>query len=598
MEITLIKKKDERIDRKTGQPIGRLRVVAYARVSTDNDEQLNSYESQKKYYKEKIVSNSEWSFAGIYADEGISGTQDFKRENFMKMIEDGMESKFDLILTKSISRFARNTLDTLKYVRLLKENNIAILFEEENINTLEMSGELLLTVLSSVAQQESETISSHVKLGLKMKSERGELVGFNNCYGYSYDSKTNIMSIVEEEAEVIRLIFKTYLEGHGGDYIADMLTKMNICTRRNKGKWRSNTVIGILKNEKYIGDVLQGKTFTTDPITHKRLMNYGESDQYYIKNHHEAIISREDFDTVQEILKDRCGARATGRRLGNIGRKYAFSGKIKCGFCGTTYTRRCMYSKGGSTVIWDCLTHVESGKETCKDSKALRENLIENAFVDAYQLLCNSKDFNAEMLLNIISSCVRDNNVEEKIKSLKKLKSSQETQIHKLVDLMLVGTIDKDIYTVKKEKLDRKLEKINKEIEQYELLSEDDDKIEEGINKIKNTISSKKILDGFDRDVFDALVDYIIIGGYDEHGKKEENMIRFICKSKFNETNRNDLTSDVIINNNDLSKEDNAFVNVLDFNSNQDYYLFYKDENGKQHKVLKRFIKVRLEVEK
>src|SRR5574344_25655 len=185
MEITLIKKNDERINRKTGRPMGRLRTVAYARVSTDNDEQLNSYESQKKYYKEKIVSNSEWSFAGIYADEGISGTQDFKRENFMKMIEDGMGSKFDLILTKSISRFARNTLDTLKYVRLLKEKNIAILFEEENINTLEMSGELLLTVLSSVAQQESETISSHVKLGLKMKSERGELVGFNNCYGYS-----------------------------------------------------------------------------------------------------------------------------------------------------------------------------------------------------------------------------------------------------------------------------------------------------------------------------------------------------------------------------------------------------------------------------
>ena len=198
MEITLIKKKEERIDRRTGKPIERMRVVAYARVSTDNDEQLNSYESQKKYYKEKIMSNDEWSFGGIYADEGISGTQDFKRENFMRMIEDALENKFDLILTKSISRFARNTLDTLKYVRLLKENNVAIIFEEEGINTLEMSGELLLTILSSVAQQESETISSHVKLGLKMKSQRGELVGFNNCYGYHYDSKTNKMIIIED----------------------------------------------------------------------------------------------------------------------------------------------------------------------------------------------------------------------------------------------------------------------------------------------------------------------------------------------------------------------------------------------------------------
>lgn len=200
--------------------------------------------------------------------------------------------------------------------------------------------------------------------------------------------------------------------------------------------------------------------------------------------------------------------------------------------------------------------------------------------------------------MKIISNCTRNNGVVEKIKSLQKLKSSQEIQINKLVDLMLDGTIDKDIYAAKKEKLDRKLEKINKEINQYELLSEDDDKIEEGINKIKATISSNKILDGFDQEVFDALVDYIIIGGYDENGKIEENMIRFICKSKFNETNRDDLKSDIIIANNNLSKEDSIFINVFDFNSNQEYYVFYKDENGKQHKMLKKYIRVRLEVEK
>lgn len=181
MEIIKIEKENQKINRKDGSLIDRLKVVAYARVSTDNEEQLNSYESQKQYYKEKIISNANWDFSGLYADEGISGTQDFKRSEFMQMIDDGINNKFDMIITKSISRFARNTLDTLKYVRLLKENGVAILFEEENINTLEMSGELLLTILSSVAQQESETISSHVKMGLKMKSERGELVGFNNC---------------------------------------------------------------------------------------------------------------------------------------------------------------------------------------------------------------------------------------------------------------------------------------------------------------------------------------------------------------------------------------------------------------------------------
>lgn len=191
MEIQVIEKMNGRINRVTGTTIKeRLRVCAYCRVSTDNEEQLNSYQSQLKYYDEKINSNSEWQFAGIYADEAISGTLDYKRTDFMRMIADCMEGKIDMILTKSISRFARNTLDTLKYVRMLKEKNIAILFEEENLNTLTSAGELMLTVLSAMAQQESENISSHVQLGLKMKKDRGELIGYNGCYGYNYNLET------------------------------------------------------------------------------------------------------------------------------------------------------------------------------------------------------------------------------------------------------------------------------------------------------------------------------------------------------------------------------------------------------------------------
>lgn len=461
-----------------------------------------------------------------------------------------------------------------------------------------MSGELLLTVLSSVAQQESETISSHVKLGLKMKSQRGELVGFNNCFGYSYDSKTNVMSIVEEEAAIVKLIFKTYLEGHGGDYIAKMLTEMGIETRRNKGKWRSGTVVGILKNEKYVGDVIQGKTFTTDPISHKRLKNYGEDDKYYMKNHHEAIISREDFEKAQEILKNRTGARATGRRLRNIGKKFPFSGKIKCGFCGDTYSRRAMYSKSGTTVIWDCITNIKSGKDNCKDSKAMRENLIESAFVDAYHLLCNSKNFNTDELLKTIISCMRDDSVNEKIKELNKSKVNLESQLQRILDLMIEGTIDKETYKKKKDNLDEKISKVGNQIEQYQLLSEDDDKIENGIAKIKEALNSKKILDGFDRDVFDALVDYIIIGGYID-GKKDESMIRYVCKTKFNDTLRADLTKEQIINTNEIiDGECENFITILDFYSNQNYYLFNKDENGKMQKKLITKVRVRIEVEK
>lgn len=211
MQVNVIKKVEGRANRNTGMVLlDRLRVCAYCRVSTDSEDQLNSYQAQKSYYNEKIRENPSWHFEGIYADEAISGTQDHKRTDFMRMINDAVNKKVDLIITKSISRFARNTLDTLKYVRLLKEKNVGIIFEEENINTLEMSGELLLTILSSVAQQESENISKHVKLGLKMRREKRELVGFNNCLGYEYDRTTRNMRIKEEEAEIVRYIFNRY----------------------------------------------------------------------------------------------------------------------------------------------------------------------------------------------------------------------------------------------------------------------------------------------------------------------------------------------------------------------------------------------------
>lgn len=198
------------------------------------------------------------------------------------MINDAMSGKIDLILTKSISRFARNTVNTLNNVRMLKENNIGVLFEEENINTSEMAGELLLTILSSVAQQESEPILNHVKLGFKMKMERGELIGFNRCLGYNYNIDTKELSINEEAAETVKYIFRRYLEGAGGQIIARELTAMKAKTIKGRTKWTDSAAIEIIKNEKYKGDVLTGKTFTSDLITHKRYANFGETDQYYI----------------------------------------------------------------------------------------------------------------------------------------------------------------------------------------------------------------------------------------------------------------------------------------------------------------------------
>lgn len=597
MDITVYKKTDGRINRKNGQLLQKLRVTAYARVSTDMEEQINSFLSQKKYYAEKITQNPEWTYVELYADEGISGTQDFKRTQFLKMIDDALAGKFDLIITKSISRFARNTLDTLKYVRLLREHNVGILFEEENINTLDMSGELLLTILSSVAQQESETISNHVKLGQKMKTQRGELIGCNNCLGYRYDSETNEMTIVEDEADIVRMIFNWYLDGYGAGIISQKLTDMHIKTYRGGDKWHDTVIYGILHNEKYVGDALVGKTFTLDPISHKRLKNYGEADKFYIKDHHKPIISREDFDKVQEIIKAKKGARASGRRLGNVGRKGIFSSRIRCGFCGYTYGRKNIVRNANTKDrSWACIQSVCSGRHSCVDSKTIKEEVIKKAFVDSFKLLVKQNKFDTKNLFDNIKNAMRDKTPIEKLKELNTKKDNLNYKKNSLLDCMLDGTISKDIYQNKLEDLDKKIDKVDKEIESYTLLKEDDDKVENGISKIIQFVqsNSNKILNDFDEEVFDALVDYIVVGGFDEDGKKDQFMIRFICKTDFKNTIFRSEEIEHIVENNHIPSD--KYLSLLDFESDQ--HFFYFDTTGiKREMKLIKYVRVRVEVE-
>ena len=597
MDIQIIRKKDGRIDRSNGLVINsRLRVTAYCRVSTGDEEQINSYESQKKYYKEKITSNAKWTFAGIYADEAISGTLDYKRTDFMRMIQDALDNKFDMIITKSISRFARNTVDTLKYVRLLKEHNISVQFEEERINTLEMSGELLLTILSSVAQQESENISTHVKLGLKMKKERGELVGFNNCLGYRYDSKSKKMEIVPEEAELIRTIFNWYCEGYGVSMIAKKLSMMKIKTFKGNDKWADSSIRRILKNEKYKGDVLQGKSFTLDPISHKRVTNMGEEDKYYITNHHESIISPEIFDKVQEILKERCGARATGRRLGNIGRKFTFSNRLRCAFCGDVLTRRSLYSNRKAVdPAWQCIQSVKFGKQYCPESKALKEKVIENAFVDAYQILSLNNKSAVDKFLKNIEKTLNDNSNNEKIYLLEKKKEELKVKKEKLIDYMIEGTLSKNEYQSKKESFENKIEGIEKNIEQLQLIVEDEKNIEKGLEKFKNVFEQNDMLNEFDKDVFDALVDYVVVGGFDKNGQRDNYMLRFICKNQFKESGKDKITKEYITNKYGKNGCDNNLV-ILDFINRQNCMSFDRDENGRYNKKVINQIRVRIEM--
>lgn len=277
------------------------KVCAYARVSTDSEEQLTSYSSQIKYYTEKINSNPAWKFVGIYADEGISGTQVKHRTEFQRMVNDALNGKIDIIITKSISRFARNVVDTLNNVRELREHNVDVYFEKENIHTIDTESEMFLGLCSMFAQAESESISQNVKLGLKSKMKRGEFVGNVKCYGYNWNKQTKELEINEEQAEVVRKIFNWYADGLGTRIIANKLKEQGFKTEKGN-EFRSNQVGNIIKNEKYVGDYLGQKTYVVSPLTHKRNINFGEKEKYYVKDHHIPIISREVWNKCQELL--------------------------------------------------------------------------------------------------------------------------------------------------------------------------------------------------------------------------------------------------------------------------------------------------------
>ena len=533
MKVQVIEKKKGRIDRTTGEIIkGNLKVCAYARVSTEKEEQLNSYNSQLKYYEEKIKSNSDWLYVGIYADEGITGTLDYKRDGFMKMMQDATQNKFDMIITKSISRFGRNTVDTLKYVRALKEKGIAIYFEEERINTLEISGEIMLTVMSAMAQQESENISSHVKLGLQMKQKRGELIGYNGCLGYVYDKDTKKIAINYEEAEIVRYIFERYCKGVGCTTIAKELTNMKYKTPTGKKKWHESTIRGILKNEKYKGDVLQGKTYTTDPISHRRVVNMGEENMYYMQEHHEPIISERMFNQVQEILQKRGGVRGAGRRKGNFSRKYPFSSRLYCGFCGSLLTRRNWHSgTKNSITVWHCMEFVKHGKENCPHCKAIKESIIEEAFTQSYKLLCDSNKELIQTFLNEMEEIIQEESNESSIKRLEEQKQILKEKIDKLIDLNLNGTISTETLQEKKAKLQNKINKITKEQEHLQLELEDSISLNQGLSKFKTLFKDNEIMPKFDKDVFELMIEKVIIGEKDRKGKVNPRVITFIIKS-------------------------------------------------------------------
>lgn len=360
------------------------RVAAYARVSTDTEEQLSSYEAQVDHYTRHIQANDEWEFVKVYTDEGISATSTTKRDGFKQMVQDALDGKIDLIITKSVSRFARNTVDSLTTVRQLKEKGVEVYFEKENIYTLDSKGELLITIMSSLAQEESRSISENVTWGQRKRMQDGKVtLPYKRFLGYE-KGEDGLPKIVEFEAITVRMIYRLFLEGKTPSWIAKHLTENGILTPARKTVWQSTTVLSILQNEKYKGDALLQKTFCVDFLTKEMKVNEGEVPQYYVENSHPAIVTPETFDMVQYELNQRKGSR------GYKASDSPFSGKVICGKCGGAYGSKVWHSTSKyRRTIWQC-NHKYKGKKC--DAPHLYETTLQKAFVEAFNQLIENKD--------------------------------------------------------------------------------------------------------------------------------------------------------------------------------------------------------------
>lgn len=359
------------------------RVAGYARVSTDHDDQITSYEAQVDYYTRYIKGRDDWEFVGIYTDEGISATNTRHRDGFKRMVKEALDGKIDLIVTKSVSRFARNTVDSLTTVRKLKDKGIEIYFEKENIWTLDAKGELLITIMSSLAQEGSRSISENVTWGHRKRFADGKVsVGFSHFLGYDRGPDGNLV-VNREQAKTVKLIYRLFLDGYTFHSIAKELMTRGLETPTGKKKWYQGTVKSILTNEKYKGDALLQKRFTVNFLTKETKANEGEVPQYYVENNHEAIISPQVFDWVQEEIKRRCEGR---RRYSGVS---IFSSKVKCGQCGSWYGAKVWHSTDKyRRTIYRCN---DKFKHHCK-TPHLTEEEIKDIFVKAVNQLISNKE--------------------------------------------------------------------------------------------------------------------------------------------------------------------------------------------------------------
>lgn len=462
--VTVLPVKKKVGSKKPTEEKKKLRVAAYARVSTENEEQEGSYEIQVEYYENLIKATPEWEFVKVYADDGISGTNTDKRSGFMEMIEDCRAGKIDFIITKSISRFARNTVDCLNYTRELKDRNIAVKFEKENINTMDAAGELLLTIMSAMAQQESESLSANVRLGIKFRNERGKVqVNHNWFLGYTKDEEGNLI-IDEEQAAVVKRIFREYLDGASCIQIKNGLERDGILNGAGHEKWCDTNIRQILTNEKYIGDAILQKTVTTNILKHKREPNDGtKAPRYYVSENHEPIISREVFMAVRAEMQRRSRLTNPDGKRRNYNARNALGGVLVCASCGDPFRRHVWNVHGKKNVVWRCRNRVLNGPNVCP-ARTIKEEDLKEAVIRAINEAYGEREELLPELTEALEKALLSGNKAE-IDGLTKQMKKLQKKIVSLTDEVDQERVGEEIRSIR--------ERIN------ELRSTDDDYDEE-----------------------------------------------------------------------------------------------------------------------
>ena len=490
------------------------KVAAYCRVSTDNEDQANSFESQQRYFRQYIERNPDWELYAIFADEGISGTNTKKRKEFNRMIECAKNGDFDLIITKEISRFARNTLDSIFYTRDLKKHGVGVIFMNDNINTLDGDAELRLAIMSSIAQEESRKTSERVKWGQKRQMEQGVVFGRSML---GYDVKDGKMTINEEGAKIVRLIFHKFVdEGKGTHVIARELREEGIKPMRVK-EWQNTVILRVIRNEKYCGDLVQKKTYTPDFLSHEKKYNRGQEEFVIIKDHHEPIISRELFDKANRILDAKSLSQEGKAKHSN---RYPFSGKIKCGRCGASYVARYKTRKDGSRYkAWRCYEAANHGRPHidkagnqvgCSGESIRNEDAIYLLYLVCRELKINrqkvvdnlTKTIDAVMRIDLTGTSTSA--LSEKIEEAKKKRTG-------LIDLYTSGDIDKTEFTALRAKYDEDIEKLKAMAEGIEQQQTMILKQQELMADIKNAIN--ELINGiqYEDEYYTQILDKMVI---------------------------------------------------------------------------------------